>query len=143
MSFNHRKIRIFDTTLRDGEQTPGVDVSPDQKIEIALKLDELGVDAIEAGFPVVSSGEVEAIKKICKLGLKADICGLARTVEKDIDIAIDCDLKYIHTFIATSDIHLQYKLKMTREQVMEKAIFAVEYGKKTWFKSRIFCRRCY
>jgi 2-isopropylmalate synthase len=103
-----RKIRIFDTTLRDGEQTPGVDVSPDQKIEIAIKLDELGVDAIEAGFPVVSPGEVEAIKKICKLGLKADICGLARTVKNDIDIAINCDLKYIHTFIATSDIHLQY-----------------------------------
>ena len=143
MSFNNRKIRIFDTTLRDGEQTPGVDVSPDQKIEIALKLDELGVDAIEAGFPVVSPGEVEAIKKICKLGLKADICGLARTVEKDIDIAIDCDLKYIHTFIATSDIHLQYKLKMTREQVLDKGNICSRICKKTWFKSRIFCRRCY
>jgi 2-isopropylmalate synthase len=130
MSSNSRKIRIFDTTLRDGEQTPGVDVSPDQKVEIAIKLDELGVDVIEAGFPVVSPGEVEAIKKISKLGLKADICGLARTVKNDIDKAIDCDLKYIHTFIATSDIHLQFKLKMTREQVLEKAIFAVEYAKK-------------
>ena len=134
MSFNNRKIRIFDTTLRDGEQTPGVDISPDQKIAIAIKLDELGVDAIEAGFPVVSPGEVKAIKKICKQGLKADICGLARTVKNDIDVAIDCDLKYIHTFIATSDIHLQYKLKMTRDQVMEKAIFAVEYAKRHGLK---------
>jgi 2-isopropylmalate synthase len=130
MSSNNRKIRIFDTTLRDGEQTPGVSVSPSQKIDIAVKLDELGVDAIEAGFPVVSPGEVEAIKKICKLGLKSEICGLARTIKNDIDIAIDCDLKYIHTFIATSDIHLQYKLKMTREQVLDKAVFAVDYAKK-------------
>lgn len=129
-SENKKKIRIFDTTLRDGEQTPGVTVSPDQKLEIALKLDELGVDAIEAGFPVVSPGEVEAIKKIVKQGLKAEVCGLARTTQNDIDVALKSDLKYIHTFIATSDIHLQYKLKMTREQVLEKAISAVEYAKK-------------
>src|SRR5919112_5092616 len=134
MSFNSRKIRIFDTTLRDGEQTPGVDISPNQKISIAIRLDELGVDAIEAGFPVVSPGEVEAIKKICKLGLKSEICGLARTVQNDIDMAIDCELNYIHTFIATSDIHLQYKLKMTREQVLDKAVFAVEYAKKHGLK---------
>ena len=134
MSSNGRKIRIFDTTLRDGEQTPSVSISPSQKIDIAMKLDELGVDAIEAGFPVVSPGEVEAIKKICKMGLKADICGLARTIRNDIDMAIDCDLRYIHTFIATSDIHLQYKLKMTREQVLDKAVFAVEYAKKHGLK---------
>ena len=125
-----KKIRIFDTTLRDGEQTPGVTVSPDQKLEIAMKLDELGVDTIEAGFPVVSPGEVEAIKKIIKQGLKAEVCGLARTTKNDIDVALKSDLKYIHTFIATSDIHLQFKLKMTREQVLEKAIYAVEYAKK-------------
>lgn len=125
-----KKIRIFDTTLRDGEQTPGVTVSPNQKVEIAMKLDELGVDTIEAGFPVVSPGEVEAIKRIIKQGLKAEVCGLARTTQNDIDVALKSDLKYIHTFIATSDIHLQYKLKMTREQVLEKAIFAVEYAKK-------------
>jgi 2-isopropylmalate synthase len=129
-SENKKKIRIFDTTLRDGEQTPGVTVSPDQKLEIAMKLDELGVDTIEAGFPVVSPGEVAAIKKIIKQGLKAEICGLARTTQNDIDVALKSDLKYIHTFIATSDIHLQYKLKMTREQVLEKAVYAVEYAKK-------------
>jgi len=136
MSFNTKNniIKIFDTTLRDGEQTPGVDITADQKVEIAIKLDQLGVDVIEAGFPVVSDGEVDAIKRIRALGLRAEICGLARTVKNDIDKAIDCDLNYIHTFIATSDIHLQYKLKMTREQVLDKAIFAVEYAKKHGLK---------
>lgn len=124
------KVRVFDTTLRDGEQTPGVSVTPEQKIQVAIKLDELGVDAIEAGFPIVSHGEMHAIKTIANQGLKAEVCGLARTTETDIDAAIKCDLKYVHTFIATSDIHMQYKLKMTREQVLEKAIRAVEYAKK-------------
>lgn len=123
------KVRIFDTTLRDGEQTPGVALSPEKKLSIAKKLDNLGVDAIEAGFPVISDGEQHAIKLITKANLSAEICGLARTNKKDIDAAIDCGLKYIHTFIATSDIHLQYKLKMTREQALAKAIEAVEYGK--------------
>jgi 2-isopropylmalate synthase len=124
------KVRIFDTTLRDGEQTPGVTVTPEQKIKIATKLDELGIDAIEAGFPIVSAGEMQAIKAIANAGLKAEICGLARATETDIDAAIKCDLKYVHTFIATSDIHMQYKLKMSREQVLEKAVHAVEYAKK-------------
>jgi 2-isopropylmalate synthase len=123
------RVRIFDTTLRDGEQTPGVALSPEKKLIIAKKLDELGVDAIEAGFPIISEGEQHAIKLITKANLKAEICGLARTSKKDIDAAIDCGLNYIHTFIATSDIHLQYKLKMTREQALAKAIEAVEYGK--------------
>ena len=123
------RVRIFDTTLRDGEQTPGVALSPEKKLSIAKRLDELGVDAIETGFPVISEGEQQGIKLITKAGLKAELCGLARTNKKDIDAAIDCGLKYIHTFIATSDIHLQYKLKMTREQALAKAIEAVEYGK--------------
>ncbi|HXG74885.1 MAG TPA: 2-isopropylmalate synthase [Candidatus Nitrosotenuis sp.] len=123
------RVRIFDTTLRDGEQTPGVALSPEKKLAIAKRLDELGVDAIEAGFPVISEGEQHAIKLITKANLSAEICGLARTNKKDIDAAIDCGLNYIHTFIATSDIHLQYKLKMTREQALAKAIEAVEYGK--------------
>jgi len=124
------KVRIFDTTLRDGEQTPGVSITPEQKVQIAIKLDELGIDVIEAGFPVVSHGESIAIKKITKQGLKAEICGLARAVKSDIDAAINCDLAYIHTFIATSDIHMQFKLRMNREQVLEKAAWAVEYAKK-------------
>src|SRR5919197_6274193 len=129
-SSNSENVKIFDTTLRDGEQTPGVTITPDQKIQIAIRLDELGVDAIEAGFPIVSHGEVQAIKAIVKQGLKAEIFGLARANEVDIDTAIKCDLKYVHTFIATSDIHMQYKLKMTRQQVSERAIKAVEYAKK-------------
>jgi 2-isopropylmalate synthase len=123
-------VRIFDTTLRDGEQTPGVSITPEQKVQIAIKLDELGIDAIEAGFPVVSHGESIAIKKITKQGLKAEICGLARAVKSDIDAAINCDLAYIHTFIATSDIHMQFKLRMDREKVLEKATWAAEYAKK-------------
>jgi 2-isopropylmalate synthase len=123
------RIRIFDTTLRDGEQTPGISLSPNQKLAIAKKLDELGVDAIEAGFPVISEGELKAVKMITHEGLSCDICGLTRTSKKDIDTAVDAGLNYIHTFIATSDIHLEYKLKMTREQALEKAIEAVEYGK--------------
>lgn len=124
------KVRIFDTTLRDGEQTPGVTVTPEQKLQIAIKLDELGVDAIEAGFPIVSQGEMKAISDIVKQGLKAEICGLARATENDIDAAIKCGLNYVHTFIATSDIHLQYKLKMTRDQVLDRAVKTVEYAKK-------------
>ena len=123
------RVRIFDTTLRDGEQSPGVSLAPEQKLTIAKKLDELGVDAIEAGFPLVSDGERKAIKMIVSENLSAEICGLARANKKDIDAAIDVGLKYIHTFIATSDIHLQYKLKLSRDEVLAKAIEAVEYGK--------------
>jgi 2-isopropylmalate synthase len=123
------KVRIFDTTLRDGEQTPGVSLSPEKKLNIAKKLDALGIDAIETGFPVISDGERKAIKMITSENLNSELCGLARTNRKDIDAAVDCGLNYIHTFIATSDIHLEYKLKMTREQALEKAIDAVEYGK--------------
>lgn len=127
---NLQKVRIFDTTLRDGEQTPGVSVNAEQKVKIAIKLDELGVDAIEAGFPIVSDGEIRAIKTIVKQGLKSEICGLARSVQADIDAALKCDLKYIHTFIATSEIHMKYKLNMTPDQVLERAIWAVDYAKK-------------
>ncbi|MDC0193912.1 2-isopropylmalate synthase [Candidatus Nitrosopelagicus sp.] len=123
------KVRIFDTTLRDGEQTPGVSLSPEKKLNIAKKLDALGIDAIETGFPIISDGERNAVKMITSENLQSELCGLARTNKKDIDAAVDCGLNYIHTFIATSDIHLEYKLKMTREEALEKAINAVEYGK--------------
>ena len=122
-------IRIFDTTLRDGEQSPGISLSPEKKLNIAKKLDELGVDAIETGFPIISAGEKDGVKLIVAEGLNAELCGLARTNKKDIDAAVDCGLNYIHTFIATSDIHLEYKLKMSRDEALEKAIEAVEYGK--------------
>jgi 2-isopropylmalate synthase len=129
MTNTKNKVRIFDTTLRDGEQSPGVSITPEQKLQIAIRLDQLGVDAIEAGFPIVSQGEKQAIKNIKKQGLNAEICGLARAVNADIDSIIDCDLGYVHTFIATSDIHMQYKLKLSREQIVHKAVSAVEYAK--------------
>ncbi len=124
-----RRIRIFDTTLRDGEQTPGISLSPEQKLAIAKKLDDLGVDVIEAGFPVVSDGEHRGVSMIVAEGLSCEIAGLARANRKDIDSAADAGLNYVHTFIATSDIHLQYKLKITREEAVAKAVDAVEYAK--------------
>ncbi|MDE1870169.1 MAG: 2-isopropylmalate synthase [Candidatus Micrarchaeota archaeon] len=123
------KVRIFDTTLRDGEQTPGVALKPSDKLAIARKLDLLGVNSIEAGFPIISEGERIAITSIVKEGLRAEVFGLARTNKADIDAAADVGLKYVHTFIATSDIHLQYKLKITREEALEKAVNAVQYAK--------------
>ena len=101
-----------------------------RKLQIAVKLDELGVDTIEAGFPIVSSGEIQAIKSIVKQGLKAEVCGLARAVKSDIDAALSCDLKHVHLFLATSDIHMQYKLHMSRQQVLENSVWAVDYAKK-------------
>ncbi|MDE1846400.1 MAG: 2-isopropylmalate synthase [Candidatus Micrarchaeota archaeon] len=124
-----RQVRIFDTTLRDGEQTPGVALKPVHKLQIARRLDALGVDSIEAGFPIISDGEREAIRSIAKEGLRAEVFGLARANKGDIDAAIGVGLKYVHTFIATSDIHLNYKLKITREQALDKAIDAVQYAK--------------
>ena len=83
------KVRIFDTTLRDGEQSPGVALSPENKLSIAKKLDELGVDAIETGFPVISQGEQQAVKMITEANLSAELCGLARTNKKDIDVVVE------------------------------------------------------
>ncbi len=125
-----KRIRIFDTTLRDGEQTPGVSLTPDQKILIARQLDKLGVDTIEAGFPMVSEGERKAIKAIAGAGLDAEICALARCVKEDIDAALDCDVDCVHIFIATSDIHLKHKLKLSREEALARAVEWVEYAKK-------------
>ena len=123
------KVRIFDTTLRDGEQSPGIALSPENKLNIAKKLDELGVDAIETGFPIISKGEQTAVKMITEANLSAELCGLARTNQRDIDAVVDCGLKYVHTFIATSDIHLQYKLHLSQDQALEKAVESVEYAK--------------
>ncbi len=123
-------VRIFDTTLRDGEQTPGVSLTPEEKMEIALQLDKLGVDAIEAGFPSASKGEEKAFKDLVKAGLKAEICALTRTmIDPDIDVALACDVKSIHTFISTSEIQMKYALNMTPEQVLEAAVNSVQYIK--------------
>ncbi len=123
------QVKIFDTTLRDGEQTPGVSFTPDQKVRIANQLDEINVDVIEAGFPVVSEGEKSSVEKIAKENLNAEVCGLARTSEKDIDEALECGVDSVHIFIATSDLHLEKKLELTREEALNEAIEAVEYGK--------------
>ncbi|MEM2351922.1 MAG: 2-isopropylmalate synthase, partial [Thermoproteota archaeon] len=122
-------IRIFDTTLRDGEQTPGVSLTPEEKLEIALQLDKIGVDVIEAGFPSASKGEQKAIREIVRAGLKAQVCALARMLRSDIDAALQCDINYIHTFISTSDVQIKYALNMTPEQVIETVIDLVQYIK--------------
>ncbi len=123
-------VRIFDTTLRDGEQTPEVSLTPDEKMEMALQLDRLGVDVIEAGTPVTSEGEKRAVAEISKAGLKAEICGLARTVREDIDAAIECDVEAVHTFISSSDVQMKYALNMKPEKVLSNTVDSVEYIKK-------------
>ena len=123
------KIYIFDTTLRDGEQTPGVALTVDEKIQIAQKLNNLGVDKIEVGFPASSQGEIESAKKIATKGLDSTLVGLARSLEKDIDAVIDADLVYVHTFIGTSQLHRDYKLKMTKNEIIQTAVKGVEYAK--------------
>jgi isopropylmalate/homocitrate/citramalate synthase len=103
-------IRIFDTTLRDGEQSPGVSLTLDDKIEIARQLGLLGVDAIEAGFPSSSEGEKKVVKEIVKSKVGSEIVGLCRANKTDIDVAIDCDVDAVHVFIPTSPVQMQYQL---------------------------------
>ncbi|HOW28047.1 MAG TPA: 2-isopropylmalate synthase [Elusimicrobiota bacterium] len=128
------QIIIFDTTLRDGEQSPGAALNIQQKVQAARQLSELGVDVIEAGFPVSSPGDFEAVKTIAKEIRGVEVCGLARAVKGDIDAcwnAVKVGKKpRIHTFIATSDLHIERKLKMTRAQVLERAVESVSYAKK-------------
>lgn len=128
------QIKIFDTTLRDGEQTPGVNLNIQEKTEIARQLVKLGVDVIEAGFAIASPGDFDAVKAIAENIKGATIASLCRAVEKDIDRAWEA-VRYaesprIHTFIATSDIHLKYKLKMTEDEVLQRAVDMVKYAKK-------------
>jgi len=124
------KVWIFDTTLRDGEQMPGVTYTIDEKILIAQQLDELRVPKIEAGFPITSIGETDSVKKIAGLGLDAQIVALARPLKEDIDRALDCDVPYIHIFISTSDLHIETMMKTTREDVLKQAVEGVEYAKE-------------
>jgi len=123
-------IRIFDTTLRDGEQTPGVTLTPEEKMEIACQLDKLGVDVIEAGTPISSEGEERAVKEIAKSGLNAEICALARVLKEDIDVAIKCNVDTVHTFVSTSDVQMKHALGISREQVLSKAVESIEYVKE-------------
>jgi len=130
---NREKVQIFDTTLRDGEQVPGCKLDTNQKLVIANRLDEMGVDIIEAGFPVSSPGDFLSVSEICKIVKNATVCGLTRAVKNDIDVAAAA-LKYavkprIHTGIGTSDSHIIHKLQTTREDVIARAKYAVSHAK--------------
>ncbi|HIH64587.1 MULTISPECIES: 2-isopropylmalate synthase [Methanothermobacter] len=122
------QVRVLDTTLRDGEQTPGVSLTPEEKLRIALKIDALGADIIEAGSAITSEGEREGIRKITSEGLRAEICSFARAVREDIDAAISCDVDSVHLVVPTSDLHLEHKLRKTREEVLEQAVDCTEYA---------------
>ncbi|MFC4162175.1 2-isopropylmalate synthase [Epilithonimonas zeae] len=127
------KIEIFDTTLRDGEQVPGCKLDTKQKLIIAEQLDSLGVDIIEAGFPISSPGDFLSVQEISKIVKNAKVCGLTRANKKDIEVAAEA-LRFakrprIHTGIGTSDSHIRFKFNSTREQVLERAIEAVKYAK--------------
>ena len=130
---SNNNIQIFDTTLRDGEQVPGCKLNTEQKVIIAAQLDELGVDVIEAGFPVSSPGDFKSVEEISKIVKNATVCGLTRSVQNDIKVAAEA-LKYakkprIHTGIGTSDSHIIHKFKTTQEDILERAFAAVKYAK--------------
>ncbi len=127
------RVEIFDTTLRDGEQVPGCKLDTKNKLIIAERLDQLGVDVLEAGFPISSPGDFNSVVEVAKLVKNARVCGLSRAVEKDIKVAAEA-LQHakkarIHTGIGTSDSHVKYKFNATREQVLERAVRAVSYAK--------------
>lgn len=129
-----KHIKIFDTTLRDGEQTPSVNLNIQEKLEIARQLAKMGVDIIEAGFAIASPGDFEAVKAVAENVKGITIASLCRAVEKDIDRAWEAvkgaESPRIHTFLATSDIHMKYKLKMSEEEVFERAVAMVKYAKR-------------
>jgi len=123
-------IEICDVTLRDGEQMPGVVFRADEKLDIAMRLDEIGVEVIEAGFPVVSAAEMNAVREVCNLGLDAKISVLSRSIKDDVDAAVECGADMISIFIAISDLHLKHKLHMSCPQAVSCALQAVEYAKE-------------
>jgi 2-isopropylmalate synthase len=129
-------VFIFDTTLRDGEQSPGCSMNVQEKLQVARILDELGVDIIEAGFPAASDGDFESVRKVGELGLDSTIAGLARARQGDIEAVArsldNCPHKRLHTFIATSPIHREHKLKMGKQEIIDAMVAAVEFGKQ-WF----------
>jgi len=128
-----KNVQIFDTTLRDGEQVPGCKLNTEQKLVIAERLDQLGVDIMEAGFPISSPGDFTSVEEISKIVKNASVCALSRSVEKDIKVAAEA-LKYakrprIHTGIGTSDQHIKHKFNSTREKIIERGVAAVKYAK--------------
>ncbi len=123
------KIRFLDTTLRDGEQTPGVSLGKDEKLAIAQGLDSLGIDVIEAGSAMTSEGERQSIKAVADFGLKAEICSYVRALESDIDVALSCDVDSVHLVVPVSDLHIERKLKSDRKSVVNLAVRVTEYAK--------------
>src|ERR1700730_16232329 len=128
-----KQIFIFDTTLRDGEQVPGCKLNTKEKIELALQLEALGVDILEAGFPISSPGDFHSVEEISKIIKNATVCGLSRAVQKDIEVAAQA-LKHakrprIHTGIGTSDFHIKSKFNATREEILDRAVQAVKWAK--------------
>ena len=124
-----KKITIYDTTLRDGEQTPGVCLDKQEKLEIAKKLDEFRIHQIEVGFPIVSKHEKDTVSTIAHEGLNADVLCLARTKISDINAALDCDVDGIITFMGTSDLHLEHKMHITRQEALNTCMKSIEYAK--------------
>tara|TARA_B100001778_G_scaffold330424_1_gene332887 strand:- start:78 stop:1232 length:1155 start_codon:yes stop_codon:yes gene_type:complete len=126
-------VKIFDTTLRDGEQVPGCKLETEKKVEIAIRLDELGVDVIEAGFPISSPGDYKSVREISQVIKNSSVCGLSRAVKKDIEVAANALKKAkkprIHTGIGTSDSHIKYKFKSNRETIANRAVDAVKYAR--------------
>jgi len=127
------RVAIFDTTLRDGEQSPGCSMNLEEKVRMARQLDALGVDVIEAGFPIASDDDFAAVREVARICRRPIIAALCRTTTEDIERAwealADASRPRIHTFVATSDIHLQYKLQKTREEVLEMSCQAVRLAK--------------
>ncbi len=133
MTAERARITVFDTTLRDGEQSPGCSMNQQEKLRLAHQLDRLGVDVIEAGFPIASDGDFESVRAIASVVRRPIIAGLARACQADIERAWEA-LKYaahprIHVFLATSDIHLKYKLRITRDECLVQARDAVRFAK--------------
>lgn len=123
-----RRVRIYDTTLRDGEQSPGISLTVDDKVTIAHMLDALGVDCIEAGFAASNEIDRKVFLQLVSDGLNADLYSLCRCVKDDIDIALNCGLRHAHLFIATSDLHLKYKLRMSRSEVLDRIRESISYA---------------
>ncbi len=134
MNQTQPKVLIFDTTLRDGEQSPGCSMNLGEKLKIARLLDDMGVDVIEAGFPIASTGDFESVHEIAKVIKRATVCGLSRAIERDIDVAGEAlkpsANKRIHTFISTSPQHMRYQLQMNEEQVLESIVGSVTRARK-------------
>jgi 2-isopropylmalate synthase len=136
------KIQIFDTTLRDGEQVPGCQLSTEEKVVIARELELLGVDVIEAGFPISSPGDFLSVVEISKAVSEPVVCGLTRARKEDIDVAAEA-LNHakrgrIHTGIGSSDVHIQHKFRSTRDQVLEQGVWAVQYAKAKGYEVEFY-----